>query len=357
MSRVEELLRPEIRRMENYQVQPVSGEKLDANESPFSLPAGLKEKLIGWLMEEEDLRVYPDTDCIELREALAEKYGLRKENVLCAVGSDQLIDYLSRAFLSEGDRILVPEPSFSMYSLSAVINHGAAAAFPLGEDFAYPVETILEWCASVRPKILYLCTPNNPTGNGIPEADLRRLIREAGCIVALDEAYGEFCGENHTAWIREFPHLVILKTFSKAYGLAGIRTGYALGSEEIIRALDKVRAPYNLGTLSQKIALWALCQPEYEAEIHQVVNERDRMYAALQKYNGTHGFFIYPSSANFFLMRFGRENPGQALLDAGFLVRAYGGKMRRFVRVTVGRPDQNDRLLRQIMKIIEEDEA
>ena len=356
MSRVEELARREIRRMENYRVQPVTGEKLDANESPFPLSDGLKARLADWLTKEEDLRVYPDTDCVELREALAEKYGVKKENLLCTVGSDQLIDFLNRAFLEEGDRVLVPEPSFSMYALSAVLNHGQAEAFSLGEDYAYPVEAILEQCRRVRPKILYLCTPNNPTGNRIPEADLRRLVKEAGCIVALDEAYGEFCKEDHTSWIREFPHMVILKTFSKAYGLAGIRAGYALGDPEIIEILDRVRPPYNLGTLSQKIALFALTQPEYKEQIEAICKERDRIYEALKIYNGKKGFYVYPSEANFLLIKFGRENPGQALLAAGLLVRAYGGKMSRFVRATVGRPDQNDRLIRRITRMIEEDE-
>lgn len=355
MSIVEQFMREDVRQMECYQVQPLSGVKLDANESPYAMPQSLRREIAGWILEEEDLRIYPDTDCTMLRKAIAVRWGLAEEEVLCAVGSDQIIDYLNKAFLDTGDTILVPAPSFSMYELSAVINHGRARAFDLDTNFAYPVEDILSLCRTLRPKILYLCTPNNPTGNSIPEEDLRRLIAEAGCIVACDEAYGEFSGEDHTKWIREYSNLVILKTFSKAYALAGIRTGYALAQPELIGALDRVRAPYNLSTLSQLIARKALELPEYEEEIREIRAQRDRIYRALETLNGSNGFWIYPSQANFFLMKFGREGAAAKLLQRGLLVRAYGRDMACFIRASVGDAQQNDLLIRAVSDIVKED--
>ena len=355
MSIVEELMREDVRRMELYQVQPVSGVKLDANESPFPMSKDFRTTIAQWILEEEDLRIYPDTDCTLLREAIADRWGLESGQVLCAVGSDQIIDYLNKAFLDTGDSIVVPAPSFSMYALSARINHAEAHAFALAEDFSYPVEDIVSLCRQLRPKILYLCTPNNPTGNRIPEEDLRRLIQEAGCIVACDEAYGEFSGEDHSTWLAEYPNLVILKTFSKAYALAGIRTGYALAQPELIQALDRVRAPYNLSTLSQLIARKALAQPEYEEEIRMIRRERDRIYGKLAPLNGRNGFWIYPSQANFFLMKFSGTDAAARLLGKGLLVRAYGGDMARFVRSSVGSREENDALIDAIVQIVKED--
>ena len=343
MRTIEELVRPEVLRWENYQVQPVTGCKMDANESSFPLPESVLQAAIEWL-KHEDLRIYPDTDCLELRKAIAGRYGLSVHEIICTVGSDQLIDYLSKAFLSEGDRIVVPRPSFSMYALSAEINHGSAVPFELTEDLRYPVDQILEICRQNRPKILYLCNPNNPTGGVIPEEDLRRLIEGTDAIVALDEAYAEFAGFDHAEWTKEYPRLIVLKTFSKAYGLAGLRIGYGIAQAPLIRVLDKVRAPYNLGTFPQILAREALKCPEYAERIRITASERDRIYAALAPYAGRNGFMIYPSRANFLYMRTGSAGIEEYMLARGLSVRFYGDAAGT-IRVTVGRPEQNDALI------------
>ena len=353
--KIQNLMRRELRDMVNYQVQPVAGIKMDANESPFPLSRELRGELAKWIQEEETLRYYPDTDCIQLRQAIADFYDLSMEQVLCGVGSDQIIDYLMKAFLEEGDAILVPEPSFSMYALSAKINHGRAVPFALNpEDFSYPADTILDLCQELKPKILFLCTPNNPTGSELGRQDLEKILAGASCIVALDEAYGEFSGQTNLDLIETYPNLVSLRTFSKAYGLAGLRVGYTLGSREMIQALDAVKAPYNLSTLAQIAAEKVLRRPEYREHIAWIRGERDRMYEQLRQLEGKRGFYCYPSSANFFLMRSDVEDLSGQLLERGLLVRAYSGPMKSYIRVSVATQEGNDLFLASLWEILEE---
>ena len=347
-------IRKDLRDMVNYQVQPVRGIKMDANESPFPMSRELRGEIAKWIQEEETLRFYPDTDCVELRRTIAETSGLSADQVLCGVGSDQIIDFLMKTFLEEGDTILVPEPSFSMYALSAKINHGKAVAFDLNaEDFSYPIDTILQLCRERKPKILFLCTPNNPTGSPLERCELERILEGVSCIVALDEAYGEFSGQNDLDLIETYPNLVSLRTFSKAFGLAGLRVGYALGSREMIQALDTVKAPYNLSTIAQLTAAKVLRRPEYKEHIAWILRERDRMYEQLRQLEGKQGFYCYPSSANYFFMRSNVENLGALLLERGLLVRAYTGSLKSYIRASITTQEGNDLFLASLWEILE----
>ena len=351
---VRTFMRRDLRQMVNYQVQPVRGIKMDANESPFPMSRELRGELAKWIQEEETLRFYPDTDCVELRRAIAEANGLSVEQVLCGVGSDQIIDFLMKTFLEEGDAILVPEPSFSMYALSAKINHGQAGAFELNaEEVSDHVDRILRMCREQKPKILFLCTPNNPTGSALERCELERILEGVSCIVALDEAYGEFSGQSYLDLIETYPNLVSLRTFSKAFGLAGLRVGYALGSREMIQALDTVKAPYNLSTVAQITAAKVLRRPEYREHIAWILSERDRMYEQLCQLEGKRGFYCYPSSANYFFMRSNVENLGALLLERGLLVRAYTGPMKSYIRVSITAREGNDLFLASLWEILE----
>ena len=351
---IERYIREDLRNWENYQVQPVTGRKMDANESPFPLDQSVRDMLSAWILEKEDLRLYPDTDNTVLREAIAAYYGLSPENVTCGVGSDQLIDYLTKLFLEPGETILVPSPSFSMYQTAAEINHGKAVSFPLEpeNDFQFSAEMILKSLKEVRPKILFLCSPNNPTGQGLKREDLLSILSKAGCVVVLDEAYGEFAENETLDLISRFPNLVSLRTFSKAYGLAGLRVGYALADPEMIRAIDRVRAPYNLNTFSQIAASCVIGRAEYKEHIRTIISERDRMYKALGALEGIKGFHCYPSQANYLFMRSDLPDLGARLLEKGLLVRAYGGKMSAYPRVSVSDPETNTLFLEAIKEIL-----
>ena len=357
---VKDYIRRDLRGWQNYQVQPVSGRKMDANESPFPLPDAVKRELSRWLLEEENFRLYPETDNTELRETIAAGCGIRPDQITCTVGSDQMIDYLTKVFLEPGESILVPEPTFSMYETAAVINHGRAFSFPLDEahDYRYDAEVLLESVRKVEPKLLFLCTPNNPTGAAMPLSSLQEIAEQTTCLIVLDEAYGEFSDVDTLPLILEYPRIISLRTFSKAYGLAGLRVGYAIADPDLIRAIDLVRAPYNLNTFSQKAAALVFGRAEYREHVGWIRAERDRMYQALKEMEGVRGFHCYPSDANYLFMKSDVKNPGAYMLRQGLLPRSYGESMAGCLRVTVSDRDSNDLFLAQMrrMLLVEENE-
>ena len=340
---------------ENYQVQPVQGRKMDANESPFTLPEEVRRELADWILAQEDFNIYPDTDNTVLRQAIADYYAFGLDWITAGVGSDQLIDLLAKAFLEPGDRILVQSPSFSMYQTTAEINHGTAVSVPLlpEEDFRFSADTIIQALQEQQPKLLFICSPNNPTGCGIPKEDLIRILEAAHCVVILDEAYGEFSGADSLDLIRQWPDLISLRTFSKAYGLAGLRVGYALAHPDMIRAIDTVRAPYNLNTFSQIAAARVLGRPEYRERIQWIISERERMQQALATLEGTCGFHLFPSQSNFLFMRSEVEGLGAKLLERGLLVRAYGGAMASYIRVSISEQEANDAFIQAMKEILQ----
>ena len=348
-------MRRDLLDWENYKVQPILGRKMDANESPFALPEAVRRQLADWLMTEEDFNIYPDTDNTILRKAIANYYQFGMDWITAGVGSDQLIDLLCKAFLEPGDCILVQSPSFSMYQTTAEINHGRAVSIPLKpeEDFRFSADDIIEMMQKEQPKLLFICSPNNPTGCGIEKEDLIRILKAARCVVILDEAYGEFSSADTLDLIREWPDLVSLRTFSKAFGLAGLRCGYALAHPDMIRAIDTVRAPYNLNTFAQKAGALVLSRPEYKERIAWIIAERDRMQKCLQSLEGIRGFHLFPSQSNFLFIRSDVEDLGGKLLDKGLLVRAYGGAMACYIRVSVSDRESNDLFLQAIEEIIQ----
>lgn len=354
---IESLIRKDLRGWENYQVQPITGRKMDANESPFDLTMDLRKELADWILNHEDFHYYPDTDSTELRKVIGAFYGVKPEQICCTVGSDQMIDYLTKLFLEEGDYILVPAPSFSMYQTAAVINHGKAEAFPLteSEDFAFPTELIIQRVQELQPKILFLCNPNNPTGTLIPKEDIIRILNAVNCIVVLDEAYGEFTGKQETIELLDtYPNVLIMKTFSKSYGLAGLRVGYAIGTEEMIAAIDTIRAPYNLNTFSQVAAGLVLTRPEYQEHIQWIIAERERIYKVMKELEGNHGFYCFPSAANFLLMRSEMEDLGARLLEKGLLVRQYSGAMKQYIRASIADGETNTLFIEAMREILED---
>lgn len=352
--RIDKYIRNDLKGWTNYQVQPVQGRKMDANESPFPLEAEVREQLAQWLMQEEDLRYYPDTDCIQLRQVVAAHYGIGMERITCGVGSDQIIEYLTKLFLEPGDAILVPAPSFSMYATAAVLNRGRAETFGLDpeQDFAFPLDTILQRMQEVQPKLLFLCTPNNPTGLGIERSALETILEAADCIVVLDEAYGEFSKQSYLDFMDRYPNLISLRTFSKAYGLAGLRVGYAIGTPEMIQAIDTVRAPYNLSTFSQKAASLILGRSEYTEHIQWICAERDRIYQQLKEWEGRKGLYCFPSEANFLLLRTDIPDLGKQLLERGLLVRKYSGAMEAYLRVSIADKESNDLFIEAMRELL-----
>ncbi|MGH8297769.1 MAG: histidinol-phosphate transaminase [Steroidobacteraceae bacterium] len=347
MSWVQELARPDILALEPYEHaswEP-SLERLHANELPWR-PAEDASRA--------GLNRYPQPQPRALIERLADLYAVAPSSVLVARGSDEAIDLLTRAFCRAGrDAVLVCPPTFGMYCVCARIQGAQVLQAPLiaADGFALDEQALLERCAA-RVKLVFLCSPNNPTGNLLDEAAILRIaVRLTGrALVIADEAYIEFAGRPSLArLVAEQPNLAILRTLSKAYGLAGARCGALIADPEIIALLRKIIPPYAIPQLTLEAVLDRLTHAtlaQSRARVDVLLAERARLLTALPRLSGITR--VWPSAANFVLAEF--KDAGAALArcrEARLLVRdarGYPG-LGRALRITVGTPEQNGRLL------------
>ena len=368
---VQSLLRPEIADMEAYTpIQPfevlserlgIPAErivKLDANENPYGpLPAVTEA-----LAEYNYYHIYPDPQQTELRAGLSKFVGVPAEHILPSHGADELLDYLCRLLLQPGDAIINCPPTFGMYSFDAGLAGAQVIEVARQADYALDVAQILalgEWRVEVagpaalrylqggRPKLLFLTSPNNPSGNWLPDDELRQLLA-LPLLVVLDEAYVEFADYPSRAdWVLQYDNLVVLRTFSKAAGIAGLRLGYGICPLWLMAALWKFKQPYNVNVAAAVAGIASLRHVEQiMAVVETLKAERRRLFAALQTIPYLQP---QPSQANFILCkvvgRNARELKG-ALEQQGILVRYYNKTgLDNCIRISVGRPDQTDRLL------------
>jgi histidinol-phosphate aminotransferase len=321
---------------------------MDANTNLFGPPPALRAvaRRIGRLA----INQYPSGNSDPLRDALAARWGVRRENVAVGNGSDELFDLVMKAFVNPGDRVAFPVPSFVMYPFYGGVNFGRLAPVPLREGFALDVDGILETGA----KVTVIASPNSPTGNAFPPRALESVIRRSAGIVVIDEAYAEFCGQELVRTAARHPRLIVTRTFSKAYGLAGLRVGYAVGSEAAIDALLRVKPPFNVGAFAEAAAVAALKGRRFVDRVVRVIRaERARVAAALRAM----GARPHPSDANFLLVDVGRPSDAvaRALGGAGFLVRRMSDwpGLETCLRVTLGPPALNDRFLRALRRILD----
>jgi histidinol-phosphate aminotransferase len=319
---------------------------LSANEVPWGPFPEVVERLKAAL---DGLNRYPDGACSELRALLAARLGVGEENLTFGNGSCELLMLLGQAFLGADRHVVFPHPSFVMYRSIALMHGAPFSAVPL-RDMEYDLEAML---AAVRKdtSLLIICNPNNPTGSYIDPQSLRSFVRAVpeDTVVVLDEAYGEFVvspgREDTSRWVLEHPNLVILHTFSKIYGLAGLRLGYGIADRQVVEALDKIRQPFNVDSLAQVAAAESLRLPErVEERRRKVAAERERLAARLADL----GVRCRPSQANFLLVDVtGLAVPGpevaQVLLERGVLTRSgYAMDCPGWIRVTMGEPDEGD---------------
>jgi histidinol-phosphate aminotransferase len=314
---------------------------LDANENPFPSLAG------------EGLERYPDPLQIQLREAFAEMLGVKSRNVFIGNGSDEAIDLLIRIFCSPGkDEVIIATPTYGMYQVSAALNEASLKEVSLGKNFELIPEDILK-AHGENTKLIFLCSPNNPTGNLLGRAEILEVIERTNSIVAVDEAYMDFAdGESLVKDIGRSKRLVVLRTFSKAFGAAGIRAGAAIGSEELIELLDKVKPPYNLSRLAADAAMQLLRKKDLINErIRQIKDQRKLLIKELESINGVEK--IFPSQANFLLVRFRDSRPlFLHLMQRGIIVRdrSSNERLKDCLRITVGTEDENRELIEEIRK-------
>lgn len=320
--------------------------KLDANESPYNLPNNVLINFINYLMNEENLNIYPDSDSTALRTEIAKFYSVEIENIVCGVGSDQLIDYITKVFLEVGEKIAILKPTFSMYELSARLNHGDVHVINLDDEFKTDISRLIQEVNENNIKILFLCTPNNPTGNSFTIDGIKKIIKNTNCIIVVDEAYAEFSDDTMIPFIDKYENIIVLRTFSKAYGLAGVRVGYAIGNEKIIDAINIVKAPYNLSTLSEVLAVEALKNAdEYKKRIKDIIVEKDKLYKALSQINWLKA---HESDANFILID-SKKNVSSYLEENGILVRVISEnknpEIKERIRISVGIEHTNEKLI------------
>lgn len=319
---------------------------LDANENSFGSPIGSDIEYA------EKLNRYPDPLQLNLKTKLSQVKGLPIENIFLGNGSDEAIDILFRAFCNPGvDNIIVCPPTYGMYEVSANINDVEVKKVSLTEnDFQLDVEKIIA-TIDANTKIIFVCCPNNPTGNGVAWNSIKKIIEKFPGIVIVDEAYINFA--NYRSLISElpnYPNLVILQTLSKAWGLAGIRIGMAFASEQIIDIFNKIKPPYNINYVSQKIAIKALNNiNQMNNWIKEIVFEREQLKSKIEKFPFV--LKVYPSEANFLLVKTTNANEIYSFLKSKQIIvrnRNAVSLCEGCIRVTVGTKSENQNLLESL---------
>lgn len=343
------MIRPDIRALAAYAVPDATGMvKLDAMENPFALPEALRLEWAEHLAQVEINR-YPDAAMNALRERIAARDGVLPEQILLGNGSDEIIQMLLLA--ADTGTCVVPQPTFVMYELIARWLKRPTATVPLEADFSLDADKLLRVSAREKAAIVFLACPNNPTGNLWPRESLAQIAANSPGIIVFDEAYQAFCGQTHLDLIA--PNVLVLRTFSKL-GWAGLRLGYAIGDEDTIKQVNKVRLPYNINSLTQASALFFLDHyDEFARQTQQICSERERLYTALAKLPAIEAF---PSQTNFLLVRVNDADAvHQALMHRGILIKnlsATGGLLSGCLRVTIGTREENDSLLTALKEIL-----
>jgi histidinol-phosphate aminotransferase len=295
-----QLVRPEIRALSRYHLElSPCRHKLDQNEVPFDLPPGLKRQVAAALVERSWAN-YPDFHSDELRAALGERHGWPADGVLVGNGSNELLSTALEALASPGQEVLVPSPSFGLYKMFCVRANARPLFLESGLDLSLPlakIETEVERDPS-RP--LILCTPNNPTGDAAPFEWVDALLSKLRAPLLLDNAYAEFSQRDYRPLLRRHSHLLIFRTFSKAFSLGGLRLGYLLADPRLVAELIKVKLPYNVGFLGSLAGTMALAaEPAHRRRVSVLLGRRPQWRSLLER----HGFAVYPSEANFLLAR------------------------------------------------------
>ena len=351
-ARVQRTIRDEIRATAAYPVPKSSGMiELHANENPWPLPGDVRAKLAAAVAVVR-LNRYPEGAGDAVKAALARALPLPEGAALVlGNGSDELIQVITAAIARPGACVLAPDPTFVMYRIYAMQAHVRYASVPLNADFTLDVEGLVAEIARERPALVWLASPNNPTGRAIPAAAIERVLAAAPGLVVVDEAYADFAGATLVPRVLEFPNLVVMRTLSKV-GLAGARLGYAVAHPAWIGELDKVRSPYNVNALTQAVVPVVLGAADaMAAQVAAIRAERGRLATALA---AMPGFTVSPSDANFLLVRV-PDAPAVAsgLRTAGILVKnLHGGHplTANCLRITVGTPAENDALLAALTK-------
>ena len=351
-----DIIKPAVRALRAYTLSPHRASvKINQNENPWDAPAEIKAEVLQRFAARQWSR-YPAFVPVSLHERLAEFASWKPDGVIAGNGSNELIQSLLMVSIGPGKRVLISEPTFALYRQVATVLGGEVESVLLTPELTYDVAALLAKIEATQPDVTIICSPNNPTGCAIETADLRRLLRAAGGLVVIDEAYHEFARQSVVPLLTEHENLIVLRTFSKAMAFAALRVGYLLAAPALVTEIRKAVLPYNLNAFSQiaaEVAIErypALLGPAVEA----IIAERERLYTAISQLPG-----LTPvrSQGNFMIVK--TRDPKQVfaeLLKRDILVRDVSSypMLANYFRFNVGTPEENDRLLRALNEIADQ---
>ncbi len=292
---------------------------------------------------------YPDSDAKELRENMAEYYGCKMENILVGNGSSDLLLTTINAFCKNKEKVMTFDPSFSMYGIYCKLSNIKHTTIKSKDNYSFSLENIINKYLIEKPKILLICNPNNPTGSYIKKSDIIKILEKVeDTIVIMDEAYIEFGGESTVDLINEYENLIIMRTLSKAFGLAGLRIGALISNENMVENLWKVKLPYNLNSASQLLANQAFQNIEIiNNHIELIIEERSRLIKKLEDMD----FKVYPSMTNFIMIESNIKDLASKLENKKVLIRDFNKDIKNHYRITVGSREDNNYLIKILKEV------
>ena len=317
--------------------------KINANESTLNLPPLVAERVQSRLSYVAFNR-YPNEDYYSLVEQIARNFSVAQEQILLGNGSSEIIEKIFYAFGGAGKKILYPVPSFSMYKIYA---------FVLDKNFDLDVDKFIEKISEVKPSLAVICNPNNPTGNVLQVEQIEKIVKSVDCALLLDEAYVEFFGKSAVNLVKKYPNLIVARTFSKAYGLAGARVGYMIANAEITKMIGKTFMPYHMNSLSLVTAdIVFQMRDEFIPRLQMIIAERKRLFEWLKKIPALE---VFPSQTNFILIRHEKAdelNKYLESLDIG--VRYFTGNdfLKNCLRISIGTRPENDEVFDAIKNFL-----
>ena len=350
------LVKPEVRAQAGYTLPALpTRRKLNQNECPHDFPAELKRIVLERAGSAAWQR-YPEFVPTRLVERLAGHYGWLPEGVVVGNGSNELIQATLSVVLARGDAVVAPSPTFSLYRLLTGVNGGRYVPVPAGERYAFDMDRIVETAARERARVVVLNSPNNPTGAALPAGAVERVLAETGALVVCDEAYQEFGGPTAIPLLRRSSRVVVLRTFSKAMGMAGLRFGLALAHPEVARELAKGKLPYNVNLVTLAAAEVALDHAELLAtRTRAIARTRDRF---LPRLGAIPGIEVFPTAANFVLIRCRARPAGEVFRrlheEHGILVRDVSGsaELAECLRISIGTDEDMEAVLDALPRIL-----